>query len=623
MRTLCRYLLTALLIVLPLVSFASDIPAPELPANLEWLNVDKPLTLKSLRGKYVLLDFWTYCCINCLHIIPDLKKLEEKYPDYLVVIGVHSAKFTNEGVTQNIREAILRHELKHPVVNDPELLAWRAYNVEAWPTIVLIGPDGNIITSKAGEGIFNLVDSKIQQSFASFSSIMDPKPIALSLEMNKRAKSILSFPGKVIVDGPTKRIFIADSGHNRILITSLDGEIQDVIGSGEEGDDDGQFSNARFFHPQGLAYSKGLLYVADTENHLIRKVDFSSKTVSTIAGIGIQSNDRQAQGKAIRTALSSPWDLTLIANKLYVAMAGIQQIWVMDLDRGSIAVFAGSGREDIIDGFLNKAALAQTSGITNDGQKLYFVDSETSSVRMSDTDPLGQVKTIIGTGLFEFGDADGDRSQAKFQHPLGIAYNQGVLYIADTYNNKIKQVDPISRSSQTIVGPDAGLNEPGGLAFADGSLYIADTNNNQITVLDIKTGKINALVIRERAKGGILNPQKFKGEKRFLGTQGPLKSIELDLQFANGYELLVPNQSSIRIYNSNGEFLLKKDIEMGKTTIPIAQLIDGRVYIELTVYYCRHGQGGICLFKNILYELPIDAASSSHELKIDLTLGMK
>jgi thiol-disulfide isomerase/thioredoxin len=114
--------------------------APEFPAGMQWLNTATPLRLADLRGKIVLLDFWTYCCINCMHIIPELTALERKYPNELVVIGVHSAKFHNEGDSENIRQAILRYEIQHPVVNDRDFRIWRSYAVRAWPTLMVIKP---------------------------------------------------------------------------------------------------------------------------------------------------------------------------------------------------------------------------------------------------------------------------------------------------------------------------------------------------------------------------------------------------------------------------------------------------------------------------------------------------
>ncbi|HEX2869201.1 MAG TPA: thioredoxin-like domain-containing protein [Ignavibacteriales bacterium] len=128
--------------------------APEFPDGLDWLNVDHPIKLSDLRGKVVLLDFWTFCCINCMHIIPDLKKLEAKYPGELAVIGVHSAKFLSEQETGNIRQAILRYDIEHPVVNDKDFKIWTSYGANAWPTVVLIDPRGDVVGHHSGEGVY-------------------------------------------------------------------------------------------------------------------------------------------------------------------------------------------------------------------------------------------------------------------------------------------------------------------------------------------------------------------------------------------------------------------------------------------------------------------------------------
>lgn len=480
--------------------------SPELDGGLEWFNTKMPIKLSDLRGKLVLLDFWTYCCINCMHVIPDLKRLERQYPDELVVIGVHSAKFTNEAESENIRQAILRYEIKHPVVNDANFAIWKRYSVNAWPTLVLINPEGYIIGYYSGEGNYELINSKISQTITEFRErgMLDEKPISFDMESKKVVSGVLSFPGKVIADELTNRLFIADSNHNRIVITDLDGRVIEVVGDGIDGKGDGNFSESSFNHPQGMALKGNTLFVADTENHLIRRLDLDKKMVTTIAGTGEQAGFMAQGGEGLTSSLNSPWDLTLVEDKLYIAMAGSHQIWVMDLAAGLVQPYAGSGHEGRIDGPLPSSALAQPSGITTDGKMLFFADSEVSSIRSVDLGPDGRVKTIVGLDLFVYGDKDGVGDEVRLQHPLGILYHEGMIYIADTYNHKIKVVDPKDRSCKTILGTgDPGhvdgkapeFYEPGGLAVAKGKLYIADTNNHAIRVADLGSMEVTTLQI--------------------------------------------------------------------------------------------------------------------------------
>jgi thiol-disulfide isomerase/thioredoxin len=300
------------------------IRAPELEGHRGWLNTDRPLSLSMLRGKVVLLDFWTYGCINCMHIIPDLKKLEQKYPNELVVIGVHSAKFANEKDTDNIRHIIVRYEIEHPVVNDANFAIWQAYAVRAWPTRYLIDPDGYIIGRLEGEGGFEALDQAIAQTIREFRQRgkLNEEPLKIALERAKVGDLPLRFPGKVLADEKSGRLFIADSNHNRIVVTTLDGSLVEAIGTGARGRDDGSFDRATFYRPQGMALDGDKLYVADTENHLIRQIDLKAKSVKTIAGTGEQSREYGLTGPARSVALSSPWDLQLIGQTLYIAMAG-------------------------------------------------------------------------------------------------------------------------------------------------------------------------------------------------------------------------------------------------------------------------------------------------------------
>jgi DNA-binding beta-propeller fold protein YncE len=476
--------------------------APELDGGVAWLNTDKPIKLADLKGKLVLLDFWTFCCINCIHTLPDLAKLEKKYEKELVVIGVHSAKFEAEKDTENIRKAILRYQIKHPVVNDADMKIWRAFGVSSWPTLMLIDPEGNNLGSAAGEGNYELLDEVIakQIKIHTDKKTLDLTPRHFELA-KENAPTPLYFPGKILADAASNRLFIADSTHHRIVVTDLGGNQVAVAGNGTPGKDDGSFTTARFNDPQGLALKGDTLYVADRKNHLIRALDLKAGTVRTVAGTGEQDrSSRRGGGPALQTGLNSPWDLCLVGNKLFVAMAGHHQIWALDLDKNRIDRYAGNGSEDIVDGPLTLSSFAQPSGLTTDGKTLYVADSEVSAIRAVPLDPAGEVRTIVGEGLFEFGDKDGVGKQVRLQHALGVLYHGGKLYVADTYNSKLKVIDPETKSSTTFLGgdkgPDPTFNEPGGLSFANGKLYVADTNAHRIRVVDLATKAVSTLTLK-------------------------------------------------------------------------------------------------------------------------------
>ena len=492
--------------------FKGKVRAAEFPTDMEWLNIGRPLTLKQLRGKIVLLDFWTYCCINCMHVIPDLKKLEAKYSDALVVIGVHSAKFTTEKETDNIRAAILRYEIQHPVVNDRDFAVWKSYHIKAWPSFALIDPDGKLVGNHSGEGVFALFDLYIGQMIEAFDrkEKLDRSQVSLVGEAEAGAgegESTLSFPGKLAADGKG-RLFVADSNHHRLLAVDLpDGRVSHIVGSGHPGLVDGDFDRVQFNRPQGVAVNDGQIYIADTENHAIRQVDWSNGKVTTLAGTGVQARAFNAAGTGTEVALNSPWDLIVRERVLYIAMAGAHQLWRLELDTLVAQPHAGSGREDRVDGLHADAALAQPSGITTDGTSLYFADSEVSAVRAAALDPDGRVSTLVGEGLFDFGDQDGKGWGVRLQHPLGVLFHEGLIFVADTYNNKIKTLDPESRRTTTLVGTGksgaadgtatvAELNEPGGLAVDRRSLYIADTNNHRIRVLDLDALTVTTLKVK-------------------------------------------------------------------------------------------------------------------------------
>ena len=484
--------------------------APEFPAGLDWLNSPRPLTLSDLRGKIVLLDFWTYGCVNCMHVIPDLKRLEAKYPHELVVIGVHTAKFEHEAETENIRRLVARYELEHPVINDRHYQIWEAYAVRAWPSFALIDPGGYVVGHHAGERVYGLFDTAITALIrdAEVKGTLDRTPLALRLEPENHLDSFLSFPGKILADGLNNRLFIADSNHNRILITDLAGQVQTIIGSGVAGQQDGEFAAAQFHRPQGLTLANDhTLYVADTENSTIRRVDLAAQQVVTVAGTGKQDFIRPASGRALELALNTPWDVLYQDGTLYIAMAGQHQLWGFNPHlEESLYLLAGTGREALVDGPQLQGCLNQPSGLTTDGQHLYFADTEASAIRSAGLHIGGRLQTWVGTGLFDFGDRDGVGEDVLLQHPLGVTYHQGLIYVADTYNSKIKVLNPETRAVTTFLGGERGwrdgigtmaaFDEPGGLSIANGQLYIADTNNHAIRVADLATGGVSTLLLR-------------------------------------------------------------------------------------------------------------------------------
>jgi thiol-disulfide isomerase/thioredoxin len=641
--------------------FEGEVNAPDFPRGLDWLNTEKPLSLRDLRGKIVLLDFWTYCCINCMHIIPDLKKLEAKYANQLVVIGVHSAKFANEKGTESIRQAILRYEIEHPVINDHDFAVWQSYTAKAWPTLVLINPKGKVVGSHSGEGIFNLFDDvigKMVQYFKAKNELIE-SPLSFKLEKFSAPPSLLSYPGKVLADEKNNRLFISDSNHNRIVITTLDGAVQDVIGDGSIGAKDGGFAEAEFNHPQGVALDGDVLYICDTENHLIRKADLKARTVQTFVGTGEQSRRMNVEGVGATVALNSPWDALVQNEKLYVAMAGPHQVWVIDLKTAAARPYAGSGQENHKDGKLLEAALAQPSGITTDGKSLFFADSEISSIRSASLNPNGYVSTIVGKGLFDFGDVDGLGDRVRLQHPLGVTYLKGKLYVADTYNHKIKQIDLTPRrfdasslpeelrgrentdapqyESKTLAGgrergtrdgdrKQAQFNEPGGISGTSKALFVADTNNHLIRKIDLETNKVSTVELKGLETLTKQMVRKFRGRVLDVARQTIAPgagSITLSFALPTGYKYNqgAPFYIAAKIVDDKSIKLTAAQTAQNFTEpkfpyeIPI-EAIGGETVatVDAVIYFCNDEKDKVCLVDSVRINVPLEVKEGASKL---------
>lgn len=455
----------------------SRVRAPELRGR-GWLNTGgEQLTLADLRGRVVVLDFWTFCCVNCLHVLDELRPLEERYRDVLVLVGVHSPKFEHEADAEALAAAVERYDVRHPVLDDPELQTWQAYAARAWPTLAVIDPEGYVVAQLSGEGHAHglgvLVEELIAQHEAAGTLRRGDAPYVPP----PPPRTALRFPGKVTAL-PGGRWLVSDSAHHQLveLEPDLVTEVRRV-GDGERGLVDGPAGTARFAEPQGLlalpaqvAATVGYdVVVADTGNHALRGLRLDDGQVVTVAGTGDQLRERSGGGPAAAQALSTPWDVAWFDGRVVVAMAGTHQLWSFDPVAQEVSVLAGTSAEGIRDGGSADAWFAQPSGlaVSADGATLWVADAETSALRRVrrrevDGSPY-EVATSVGTGLFDFGHVDGPAESALMQHPLGVAVlPDGSIALADTYNGAARRFDPATGELSTLA---TGLAEPSALAL--------------------------------------------------------------------------------------------------------------------------------------------------------------
>ncbi len=636
--------------------YEGQVAAPEFPADLDWINVDNPLTMSGLAGKIVILDFWTYGCINCLHIIPILEQVEQKYAEEVVVIGVHSAKFDTEGQTENLRQIVQRYEVHHPVVNDNQFAVWNSFGVRAWPTVAIIDPRGNAVIRQSGEIPFEAFDNYLSGMIEYYDGldedVIDRTPLELALEGAGDPGTPLLYPGKVLADEAGNRLFIADSSHNRIVIADLSThEVLDIIGTSARGNDDGDFDNATFDKPQGMALMGDLLYIADVNNHSIRVADLATRTVTTVAGNGDMGRSRIEFGLRIAdplgVALRSPWDVEFDdAGRLHIAMAGTHQLYIYEPETHALYPSVGNGREaNLNDVSLADSELAQPSGLYFAGAgKLYFADSESSTIRLADFDN-DLVTVVSGTtenSLFDYDDIDGELGVNRLQHALGIDGDAaGNLYIADTYNSRIKILRAGETSTHTLFGKGgsggyqdgephlAQFDEPGGLSYADGILYVADTNNHAIRTIDLKAEIVDTIEFTNR-EALIIDDSRLT----LLGGNTGDKSIIMA-----GIHQVATGEGALTLrFNLPAEFKINPLIDsqvsvtwgepVQQTTAPVTgnsvsiplEISEDNSFVmaEVTLYYCREGEEALCFIEGFNYFITLEVAAG-HEIA-DITL---
>ena len=508
-----------------------------------WLNTGgKSLDLEALRGKIVLLDFWTFCCINCLHVLDELRPLEEKYSDVLVTVGVHSPKFEHEADPVALAAAVERYEIHHPVLDDPELETWKAYTARAWPTLVVIDPEGYIVAHLSGEGHADGLSVLIPELIAQHEAkgtlhrgngpYVAPEPTSGTLRFPGKALFLPAGRGTPANGGPHAKAsdagswLVTDTGHHRLV--ELDTDFHTVLrtyGSGTKGYADGPGADvdsvkptAQFNEPQGLvllpedvAAKTGYdVVIADSVNHRLRGLSLADGTVTTLAGSGVQRLletgparvDEDTAGFTGRlsdhpldVALSSPWDVVWSAklNAVVVAMAGVHQIFSFDPASGAVSILAGNGLEGLQDGPAHEAWFAQSSGLAEDAEgNIWVADSETSALRklVIDDDGTVTVESAVGKGLFDFGFRDGPAAEARLQHPLGVTVlPDGSVAIADTYNGAVRRYDPATGTVSTLA---RGLSEPSDVivdhthtAGSEPLLVVVEANKHQLIYVPI------------------------------------------------------------------------------------------------------------------------------------------
>lgn len=473
--------------------------APELTSpGLHWLNVERPPRLIDLRGRLVILDFWTYCCINCQHVLPTLARIEDTFPDDVTVIGIHSPKFEAERDPAAVAAAIHRHGIRHAVALDTQFGLWQAYCVKAWPTLAFIAPDGRFMGNLSGEPDADKLIDGIKEMLHDWKADVGTPSAPLAVSPPVRPDGALAFPGKIkplhLPDGAAVWA-VADAGHHQVVLFDGAGAEIRRIGSGQPGLVDGDGKTACFTSPQGLAAEAGTLYVADTGNHALRAIDLTDGSVSTLAGTGARGVGLCEAEPALQTPLASPWDLEVRNGAVLFANAGSHQLGLYDPATQTVALLAGSSHEDIADGAPLDAKLAQPSGLalSPDGARLAFTDSETSAVRLVHLNDGNRVETLIGSGLFDFGHVNGPFAESVLQHPLGLAWDgDDTLIVADSYNGRLRRLDLTAKEASDVgehrFACEAGCcssslprGEPAGVWLAGKGRYLmSDTNNHRI-----------------------------------------------------------------------------------------------------------------------------------------------
>jgi thiol-disulfide isomerase/thioredoxin len=541
--------------------------APELVGKGGWLNTGgKNLTLAELRGSIVILDFWTFCCVNCLHVLDELRELEEKHRDTVVIVGVHSPKFVHEADHEAVVDAVERYGVHHPVLDDPELATWKQYAVRAWPTLSVIDPEGYVVAQHSGEGHAHALEALIGELEAEHGArgtlrrgdgpYVPPEPVATDLR----------FPGKA-VGLPGGGFLVSDTTRHRLVEMAADGEtvVRTIGGPGVLNE------------PQGLALlPDGRVIVADTVNHALAEYDPGTGDITRVAGTGKQWwQGSPTSGRALEVDLSSPWDVAWFGGKVWIAMAGVHQLWTYDPESGTVEVAAGTTNEGLVDGPAAEAWFAQPSGLAAAGDRLWIADSETSALRWIGLD--GVVHTAVGSGLFDFGHRDGAAGQALLQHPLGVtALPDGSVAVSDTYNHALRRYDPATDEVTTLA---TDLREPSGAVLDGEEIVVVESARHRLTRLRLpeEAVRVEAAAHRTRRPATEVAPGALRLDVVFSAPAGQ----KLDERYGPSTRLLVSSTPPELLTEGAG-----KGTDLGRDLVLSDSVAEGVLHVSAMAASC-------------------------------------
>jgi thiol-disulfide isomerase/thioredoxin len=552
--------------------------APELIGKGGWINTgDREPGLAELRGRIVIVDFWTFCCVNCLHVLDELRELEEKHQDTVVVIGVHSPKFVHEAEHQAVVDAVERYGVAHPVLDDPELATWKQYAVRAWPTLVVIDPEGYVVAQHAGEGHVHAIERLVTELEAEHEAKGTLRRGDGPYVAPEPEPTDLRFPGKALVL-PGGTFLVSDTTRHQLVELAADGEsVVRRIGSGARGFGDGTAATAAFNEPQGLALLEdGSVVVADTVNHALRRLHLGSGEVTTLAGTGRQWwQGSPTAGPAREIDLSSPWDVALFGGQVWIAMAGVHQLWVYDPVEEAVAVAAGTTNEGLVDGPGAEAWFAQPSGLAATADRLWLADSETSALRWVDLD--GAVHTAVGTGLFDFGHRDGAADEALFQHPLGVtALPDGSVAVSDTYNHALRRYDPATGEVTTLA---TDLREPSDAVLVGEDIVVVESARHRLTRLKLpeEAVKVASVAHRTQRAATEVAPGELRLDVIFQAPAGQ----KLDTRYGPSTRLLVSSTPPELLLSGDGA-----DSDLSRTLHLDAAVEEGVLHVSAMAASC-------------------------------------
>jgi hypothetical protein len=582
---------------------AENLTQDRFPEKSVWMNVDYKLSLENLSKKVSLVVVSDERCVECAYYLRQLEAVCQKTPA-LQLVEVMAADSANSLSRRHLLNYIQRNNFQHPIAVFPDLNGFQDLRITSAPYFILYEKGVRTITQGGHDGFVALTQriDQLKEDGEVFKSCMVHQYRSY-VEPTAYANPVIETPNYIAFEDGGELIYVNDAAHNRIVAFNPDGSVAHLIGSTIPGYSDESYFISLFNRPSGMVHAEGKLFIADTYNHRIRVVDFTTEQVSSLVGSGFITWKKVKGIDARYEPLGLPIDLAVMGNHLYVISASTNQLYEVDMKDGATRLFCDLPESQM--GMLRNCPININGGAAH----LYVTMADG---RIFKVDRKGKINEIKKPKEFRF------TSVCEWKDGIaGVTRDGKVCYQAEDKEWMVvgEQVSEGVKSNQVK------LAAPTDLMVKDGDLYLLDSDNHLIRMLGSPSDKLmknfwfkpsQELVGFDPAHTGA---DLVQMDSVYVGGSAPIKlHVLLDLE---GYKIVPAGQNELIPGDGSGQ--LKLDTEQPRKeefTITIdPKYANPDIYLEVYLTLEHPENKGLFLIKRAYLDFPVVPSESPDNLQ--------